>query len=94
MVRRSSVPALLRMLAVQLLLIYSASITGCATADNDWPAWGHGASRTLASSEKNPPTQWDLETKSHIKWRAALGSRSRGNPVVCDGVVYVGTNND
>lgn len=76
------------------LLVPCCIVGGCSSAQNDWPAWGRGASRTMVSSETNAPTQWDVETGSHIKWTAALGSTSRGNPVVCDGVVYAGTNNE
>ena len=37
---------------------------------------------------------WDVKTGKNIKWVAALGSQSYGNPVVAGGVVLVGTNNE
>src|SRR4030095_10345361 len=40
------------------------------------------------------PTTWDIKTGKNIKWVAALGSQSYGNPVVANGVVLVGTNNE
>ena len=44
--------------------------------------------------EKNIPTEWDIATGKNIKWTAALGSQSYGNPVIVDGRVFVGTNNE
>jgi hypothetical protein len=40
------------------------------------------------------PTEWDVKTKKNVKWIAELGSQSYGNPVVADGKVFVGTNNE
>jgi outer membrane protein assembly factor BamB len=61
---------------------------------DDWPMWGRIPLRQMISPEKNPPTDWDVETGKNIKWSADLGSKSYGNPVVSDGLVYVGTNNE
>jgi outer membrane protein assembly factor BamB len=43
---------------------------------------------------KGLPATWDYAKKENIRWIAALGSQSYGNPVVADGVVLVGTNNE
>ena len=43
---------------------------------------------------KGLPTTWDVKTGKNVKWVAELGSQSYGNPVVADGVVLVGTNNE
>jgi outer membrane protein assembly factor BamB len=43
---------------------------------------------------KNLPSSWDIKTNQNIKWKAQLGNTSYGNPVVADGKVFVGTNND
>jgi outer membrane protein assembly factor BamB len=48
----------------------------------------------MVSAMKNLPTEWDVKTKKNIKWMAELGSQSYGNPVVADGKVFVGTNNE
>ena len=37
---------------------------------------------------------WDVESGRGIRWSARLGSKSHGEPIVADGVVYVGTNNE
>ena len=60
----------------------------------DWPMWGGTPDRNMVSSMKNEPTEWDIKSGKNIKWSAALGSQSYGNPVVSDGVVLVGSNNE
>jgi outer membrane protein assembly factor BamB len=47
----------------------------------------------MVSTEKNIPRTWDVKSKTNIKWVAEMGSQSYGNPVVADGKVFVGTNN-
>ena len=60
----------------------------------DWPMWGGRPDRNMVSDEKGIPRTWDLKTKTNIKWVAELGSQSYGNPVIADGKVFVGTNNE
>jgi len=60
----------------------------------DWPMWGGTADRNLVSSMKGLPTTWDVKAKKNVKWVAELGSQAYGNPVVANGVVLVGTNNE
>jgi outer membrane protein assembly factor BamB len=60
----------------------------------DWPMWGGTADRNLVSSMKGLPTSWDVKAKKNVKWVAELGSQAYGNPVVANGVVLVGTNNE
>ena len=59
-----------------------------------WPMWGGSPDRNMVSDAKGLPTTWDVKTGKNIKWVAALGSQSYGNPVVAGGVVLVGTNNE
>ncbi len=69
----------------------------------DWPMMGRDASRNAVSPEKNPPLSWQIEVLHdtgrvmkaavNVKWQAQLGSISRGGPVVANGLVWVGTNN-
>jgi outer membrane protein assembly factor BamB len=60
----------------------------------DWPMWGGTPSRNMVSSMKGLPTSWDIKSGKNVKWVAELGSQSYGNPVVAEGVVLVGTNNE
>src|SRR5262252_1083153 len=61
---------------------------------DDWPMWARDPGRHMISPEKNPPTEWDIETGKYIKWKAAVGSKSYGNPVIANGLVFVGSNNE
>ena len=56
--------------------------------------WGRTPQRHMVSPEKNPPTEWDIESGKNVKWKAHVGSKSYGNPVIVNGVVYIGTNNE
>jgi outer membrane protein assembly factor BamB len=60
----------------------------------DWPMWGGTPSRNMVSPMKGLPTEWDVKSGKNVKWIAELGSQSYGNPVVGEGVVLVGTNNE
>jgi outer membrane protein assembly factor BamB len=60
----------------------------------DWPMWGGTPDRNMVSSMKGLPTDWDIKTKKNVRWVAALGSQSYGNPIVAGGIVFVGTNNE
>jgi outer membrane protein assembly factor BamB len=60
----------------------------------NWPMWGGTPDRNLVSKMTGLPTEWDVTTKKNVKWVADLGSQSYGNPVVADGMVFVGTNNE
>src|SRR5688572_12687797 len=60
----------------------------------DWPMWGGTPDRNMVSSMKGLPTEWDVKTKKNVKWVAALGPQSYGNPVVAGGMVFIGTNNE
>lgn len=79
------------------LTILAASALLMQAADpgtGNWPMWGGTPDRNMVSNMKGIPTQWDVESKKNVKWVATLGSQSYGNPVVADGVVLVGTNNE
>ena len=65
-----------------------------APPSGDWPMWGGTPDRNMVSNMKGLPTTWDVKTKKNVKWVAALGSQTYGNPVVAGGMVFVGTNNE
>ena len=60
----------------------------------DWPMWGGSPDRNMVSNMTGLPAEWDVETGANIRWVADLGSQSYGNPVVANGMVFVGTNNE
>ena len=78
-----------------IVIILTLALAASSSLAADWPHWGGGNGRNMVNrNEKNLPTTWDVQTGKNIKWVAKLGSQSYGNPVVADGRVYVGTNND
>jgi len=56
--------------------------------------WGGTGQRNMASPMKNLPESWDVASGKNIKWKTPLGSNSYGNPVVADGKIFLGTNNE
>ena len=72
----------------------------------DWPMWGGTASRNMVAEAKGIPTEIvpgkidpeketiDLTDAKNILWTAKLGSQTYGNPVVANGKILVGTNNE
>jgi outer membrane protein assembly factor BamB len=85
------------LLATALITIVSTHSGRLVASDpgtGDWPMWGGTPDRNMVSSMKGLPTEWDVKTKKNVKWVAALGSQSYGNPVVAGGMVFVGTNNE
>ena len=63
-------------------------------AGGDWPMWGRTLTRNMVSDATGLPAEWDIDTGLNVKWVAALGSTSYGNPVIADGKIFIGTNND
>src|SRR5712692_8870864 len=94
----AAIPVVARVLiALALALtaaIGSARLAASDPGTGDWPMWGGTPDRNMVSNMKGLPTEWDLKTKKNVKWSARLGSQSYGNPVVAEGVVLVGTNNE
>jgi hypothetical protein len=79
---------------VMLILGAALAIGGSRASAADWPMWGRTPQRHMVSPEKNAPTEWDVESGKNVKWKANVGSKSYGNPVVANGLVFVGTNNE
>jgi outer membrane protein assembly factor BamB len=76
-------------IALSLLLLASLPLVS-----QDWPMWGGSPQRNMFSPIKNLPSLWDVATGKNIKWKAELGSTSYGNPVIADGKIFLGTNNE
>ena len=80
------------MTTAKKLTIFFALLASAAYAA-DWPMWGGNPQRNMVSSEKNIPRTWNVKDKTNVKWIAEIGSQSYGNPVVAEGKVFLGTNN-
>ena len=82
------------MIALALVAAAQISSAGASKGVTDWPMWGGSPDRNMVSDATGLATTWDVKTGKNIKWVASLGSQSYGNPVVANGVVLVGTNNE
>ena len=74
--------------------VLGSPLTRAAGPSGDWPMWGGTQIRNMVSDMKGAPVTWDIQSKKNVRWMAALGSQSYGNPVVAGGKVFVGTNNE
>ncbi len=77
-----------------LAVVGSLALAAGDTGGKEWPMWGGTPDRNMVSNIKGLPTTWDMKTKKNVKWVAELGSQTYGNPVVANGTVFVGTNNE
>lgn len=59
----------------------------------DQPQWGQAWSRNMVSSEKDLPESFDPKTGANIKWVVNIGTETHSTPIIADGRVYIGTNN-
>lgn len=63
----------------------------------DCPMFGGTPDRNLINTvAKNIPVEWSVQEgqRKNIKFSAALGSISYGGPIIADGKIFVGTNNE
>ena len=78
-----------------ILMTLTGLLLAAPVFSADWPHWGGGLGRNMVNpDEKNMPTTWDVKSGKNVKWVMRLGSLAYGNPVVADGRIFVGTNND
>ena len=67
-------------------------------AGGDWIMYGGTPSRNMVNtSAKGLPTSWETNPKKGLKnilWVADLGSKAYGGPIVANGRVFIGTNNE
>jgi outer membrane protein assembly factor BamB len=65
---------------------------------DEWPMRGRSDSRNAVVPDGVGPTTWRIAARQadhqNILWSTNLGSLSSGDPVVSDGLVWIGTNND
>ena len=71
-----------------------AAVAKMDVGKHDSPMWGGWPSRNNTPHGENVPDNWNVEDGTNIRWEVKLGSQTYGNPVVANGRVYVGTNNN
>jgi outer membrane protein assembly factor BamB len=76
----------------------AAVLSSVAVADSAWgadqPQWGQRQSRNMVSSEIGLPGSFDPGTGENVKWSVPLGTSSYSTPVIANGRILIGTNND
>ncbi len=77
-----------------VLLLAAAVALPVIAASDDVVMFGSGPSRNMISHETGLPGEWDAVSGKNVLWTAELGSQTYAGPVVKDGRVYVGTNNE
>ena len=57
---------------------------------------GHKSRNMVNLMDRNTPVEFDVEKNKfkNILWEADLGSKAYGGPIVADGKVFIGTNNE
>jgi outer membrane protein assembly factor BamB/HEAT repeat protein len=65
-----------------------------AARSDAWPMLGRTSARNAVSQGQELPESWDLSTGRNVRWSVELGVQTYGSPVVADGMVFVGTDND
>ena len=63
-------------------------------AEPERALFGSYPTRNMVSEEAGLPSKWDVKTGTNIKWSQATGSQTYAGPVVADGKVFLGTNNE
>ena len=63
-------------------------------AEPERALFGSYPTRNMVSDETGLPTKWDVKTGMNVKWSQASGSQTYAGPVVADGKVFIGTNNE
>lgn len=76
-----------------LLLSVLLASAALPARTEDQPQWGERGSRNMVSRETGLPSSFDPATGDKLRWKAPLGSRTYGVPVIAAGRVYIGTNN-
>ena len=80
--------------AASLILMSGNLAMAQVSEKTDWPLWGRGPDRNMVSNVQGVNLDFDLVNETNVKWRAKLGSQTYANPVVADGKIYVGSNNE
>ena len=82
------------LLDVSWVLVLALGMGIPALRAADQPQWGQRHSRNMVSDETDLPAEFDIGSGKHIKWKVPLGSETWSSPIVSQGRVFVGTNNE
>jgi outer membrane protein assembly factor BamB len=83
------VPKFVHLIAAAAALLFR---TECLA--EDWPMYGRDATRNPVSPETNAPVHWDIHSGVNIKWKARLGAQTYSDPIIANGLIWIGTMTD
>src|SRR5258708_16213028 len=93
--KRAAVLYFMLSVVALLIAVRRAPTTGdVQAAEPERALFGSYPTRNMVSEETGLPTKWDVKTGMNVKWSQASGSQSYAVPVVADGKVFIGTNNE
>jgi outer membrane protein assembly factor BamB len=99
-------PRLLSVFGLGVILALTCAVVACSgpaapepppPGKNSWPMFGGSNLRNMANEvEKDIAESWSIAEgkEKNVKWSQKLGSQGYGGPVVADGKIFVGTNNE
>ncbi len=95
MMARKIFPILTTAALAALAGAFAGSANGpLLAAQQEQAMFAGNPSRNMVSSATGLPSEWDVRSGVNVKWSASVGSQSYAGPVVADGKVFVGTNNE
>jgi outer membrane protein assembly factor BamB len=84
---------MLRKLLTRFCIVFMLPVAAQVIAA-DQPQWGARYSRNLVSEERGLPESFDPETGENVRWVVPLGTNGYATPIIVEGRVLIGTNND
>lgn len=78
----------------RILLPLAILVLAASARAADLPQWGERNTRNQISPETGLPDSIDLASGKNVKWIAPLGTQTYATPVIAEGKVFIGTNND
>jgi outer membrane protein assembly factor BamB len=91
--------AIVGALLVPFLIVNRSSSVPTPTEDKgvNWPMFGGSPARNMANlNERGIVSEWSAADgeRKNVRWVADLGSSSYSSPVIAEGRVFIGTNNE
>jgi outer membrane protein assembly factor BamB len=92
--------------SLRITIVACTCLTAVAAPAADWPQWGGDERRNMVAAETDLPDEFhpgrkrrdrlgfDPATAKNVRFNVRLGSENYSAPVVADGRVYVGTNDE
>lgn len=80
-----------------LALLTGAAVSSVAQAqvgEKDSPQLMGSSYRNSVSEQEDIPESWDVASGENVAWFSKIGTEAYGNPVIANGRVFVGTNNE